>query len=1072
MTEIRGSVSVGGAIRGSVSAGDAIRGSVSGTGSLRGTPVPLKVTHTDAYEIAVRNGFEGTEEEWLASLKGEKGPKGDTGATGPQGPKGDTGATGPRGPQGDKGDKGDRGEPGYTPKKGVDYWTEDELEDIPDRVSQLANDVGYVTSAVTNALAAQLAVERERINSFTRMEDGGTTGDAELQDIRVGYDGTVYPTAGEAVRAQGKDLSETASKVSGIYKELELTPVQSKVTQYGGTVGNILEGISLKKDTEYKFTIVPGQVVSDNNCYTRLHAANGTVLWTENLKGKAELVVLYTPTEDIEGAYIQQRYTVAIEHEISCTCEQTNTKTALDKLSAELAEVADATKQQASNAAELQDIRTGYDGKVYETAGEAVRAQVAETSSKVSGIYEELELASVQSQVTQYGGTVGNILEGISLKKDTEYKFTIVPGQVVSDNNCYTRLHAANGTVLWTENLKGKAELVVLYTPTEDIEGAYIQQRYTVAIEHEISCTCEQTNAKTAIERLSDEVAEVVTEQASNATELQGIRTGHDGTVYPTAGEAVRAQIADVNDTFSDIVEMLDMPFRVSGKKSHPSGNIISNLSLEFGKTYVFQFTMSELSGTIAIYARLYNSAGTQLFASTLTNKPEQTTYYTASDDLEGAYVLIYYGGNTATEVTCDVTIEGQKGKFDSIDERLYALEAAAYSYESTFATKGNVRKQFIHPSPDDDFCACARGSIMAKEIKDNFIANFSKEGDKKDHVATVAIVDDVAYMTYYSNMTNVAETPSEHIARLVYCPINAPNMMTYIDLQTAGDTYDGKRVTGIYDTVMMRKDDNVLYLMWTASLNGVYHRLYRTFDIATKQLSAIYKNNFYVGAYGGVWNTTNMAAALDSAGIEHKPLSIDIGLMQKLSTRTEGGETWYYSGAYANLFNCIVKSKDLVNWYYVSAPTFENDSQYENATYCIGNKVFYFVRQTEDNNTGFLTCYHIDTDTWEDPVFVADCQSRSDFIYTGGNLYLVHAPNDRQHLSLMKINQSRLNKSVEWQTGIVPGGIPYPFCIEHKNEIYIAYSQPYARITLSKFSIQNMENSAIMEKLRTLVTG
>ena len=890
MTEIRGSVSVGGAIRGSVSAGDAIRGSVSGTGSLRGTPVPLKVTHTDAYEIAVRNGFEGTEEEWLASLKGEKGPKGDTGATGP------------RGPQGDKGDKGDRGEPGYTPKKGVDYWTEDELEDIPDRVSQLANDVGYVTSAVTNALAAQLAVERERINSFTRMEDGGTTGDAELQDIRVGYDGTVYPTAGEAVRAQGKDLSETASKVSGIYKELELTPVQSKVTQYGGTVGNILEGISLKKDTEYKFTIVPGQVVSDNNCYTRLHAANGTVLWTENLKGKAELVVLYTPTEDIEGAYIQQRYTVAIEHEISCTCEQ--------------------------------------------------------------------------------------------------------------------------------------------------------------------------TNAKTAIERLSDEVAEVVTEQASNATELQGIRTGHDGTVYPTAGEAVRAQIADVNDTFSDIVEMLDMPFRVSGKKSHPSGNIISNLSLEFGKTYVFQFTMSELSGTIAIYARLYNSAGTQLFASTLTNKPEQTTYYTASDDLEGAYVLIYYGGNTATEVTCDVTIEGQKGKFDSIDERLYALEAAAYSYESTFATKGNVRKQFIHPSPDDDFCACARGSIMAKEIKDNFIANFSKEGDKKDHVATVAIVDDVAYMTYYSNMTNVAETPSEHIARLVYCPINAPNMMTYIDLQTAGDTYDGKRVTGIYDTVMMRKDDNVLYLMWTASLNGVYHRLYRTFDIATKQLSAIYKNNFYVGAYGGVWNTTNMAAALDSAGIEHKPLSIDIGLMQKLSTRTEGGETWYYSGAYANLFNCIVKSKDLVNWYYVSAPTFENDSQYENATYCIGNKVFYFVRQTEDNNTGFLTCYHIDTDTWEDPVFVADCQSRSDFIYTGGNLYLVHAPNDRQHLSLMKINQSRLNKSVEWQTGIVPGGIPYPFCIEHKNEIYIAYSQPYARITLSKFSIQNMENSAIMEKLRTLVTG
>lgn len=43
-----------------------------------------------AYGIAVKNGFEGTEEEWLASLKGEKG---DTGATGPQGPQGEPGAS-------------------------------------------------------------------------------------------------------------------------------------------------------------------------------------------------------------------------------------------------------------------------------------------------------------------------------------------------------------------------------------------------------------------------------------------------------------------------------------------------------------------------------------------------------------------------------------------------------------------------------------------------------------------------------------------------------------------------------------------------------------------------------------------------------------------------------------------------------------------------------------------------------------------------------------------------------------------------------------------------------------------
>ena len=47
-----------------------------------------------AYEIAVDNGFEGTEVEWLASLKGEQGPQGGTGPQGVQGPPGADGTDG------------------------------------------------------------------------------------------------------------------------------------------------------------------------------------------------------------------------------------------------------------------------------------------------------------------------------------------------------------------------------------------------------------------------------------------------------------------------------------------------------------------------------------------------------------------------------------------------------------------------------------------------------------------------------------------------------------------------------------------------------------------------------------------------------------------------------------------------------------------------------------------------------------------------------------------------------------------------------------------------------------------
>ena len=57
--------------------------------------------------------YNGTEWQNIGSYRGEKGDKGDKGATGPQGPKGekgDAGATGPQGPRGEKGEKGDTGE--------------------------------------------------------------------------------------------------------------------------------------------------------------------------------------------------------------------------------------------------------------------------------------------------------------------------------------------------------------------------------------------------------------------------------------------------------------------------------------------------------------------------------------------------------------------------------------------------------------------------------------------------------------------------------------------------------------------------------------------------------------------------------------------------------------------------------------------------------------------------------------------------------------------------------------------------------------------------------------------------
>ncbi|MCS8582365.1 collagen-like protein [Latilactobacillus curvatus] len=67
----------------------ATHGGSGGTGA-KGDKGDKGDTGLSAYQIAVQDGFKGTEAQWLASLKGATGPKGDTGSVGPQGPAGST----------------------------------------------------------------------------------------------------------------------------------------------------------------------------------------------------------------------------------------------------------------------------------------------------------------------------------------------------------------------------------------------------------------------------------------------------------------------------------------------------------------------------------------------------------------------------------------------------------------------------------------------------------------------------------------------------------------------------------------------------------------------------------------------------------------------------------------------------------------------------------------------------------------------------------------------------------------------------------------------------------------------
>lgn len=348
-----------------------------------------------------------------------------------------------------------------------------------------------------------------------------------------------------------------------------------------------------------------------------------------------------------------------------------------------------------------------------------------------------------------------------------------------------------------------------------------------------------------------------------------------------------------------------------------------------------------------------------------------------------------------------------------------------------------------------------AKGDHFANEIKEGFIADFEKkEIDKMVHVSTFAEVGGVIYMTYYANCKEANEDPNNQVARLAYCPADNAGDMTILDVQAVGDDCSGERVNMVYDTIFAQIDGKTLIILWTAKVGDKYYRLYRYFDIPSKTLGDVGVNRFKVGNIVNDFSTTGITSALAANGIGCKRMYSDIGIMQKFTERIENGEKYYYTGTYSGDHNCIIKSRDFVTWEYVSQPDYLNQSKWENATYVLGDKIYYFVRQHDYTTCGFLSCYDIEADTWEKPVLVEDCQSRSDFILYHGELYLFHAPIDREHIGIIKINTDDISKSEIVLQANMQGSCFYPYIQYIGDELAMSYTVSRQHIRLAKFDL------------------
>lgn len=206
-----------------------------------GTPMnPEKFADVaeSAYDIAVKNGFDGTEAEWLASLNGNDGKDGVDGKSAYEYAK-DGGYMGTE-EEYAKDTNPDNIKAAVTPELGVDYFTENDQANIVARVYDLIKNggvVGFVDENNNIVLSGKLA---ENIyNIKYEMEDGSTV---DIGELKFAY--TVVNNLTNCTNSNGATSVVTGGSYTAIIsansgyelKTVTVTMGGSPVTVIGGNI--------------------------------------------------------------------------------------------------------------------------------------------------------------------------------------------------------------------------------------------------------------------------------------------------------------------------------------------------------------------------------------------------------------------------------------------------------------------------------------------------------------------------------------------------------------------------------------------------------------------------------------------------------------------------------------------------------------------------------------------------------------------------------------------------------------------------------------------------------------------
>ena len=170
-------------------------------------------------------------------------------------------------------------------------------------IEAISEELAAGLASIAADLADQAALLSARMDEFTSLPSGSTSGDAELMDIRVGADGKTYGSAGSAVRGQVTDLKSAFNDIAASVKYSNFTLEQGAVQTVNGK-----EYSQLKVDSTTRVRFVDKLKLNPNCTYT-LKCDFSKHAYTYVIFGKDGLSTAYAPSwmtntpSTITGAY-------------------------------------------------------------------------------------------------------------------------------------------------------------------------------------------------------------------------------------------------------------------------------------------------------------------------------------------------------------------------------------------------------------------------------------------------------------------------------------------------------------------------------------------------------------------------------------------------------------------------------------------------------------------------------------------------------------------------------------------------------------------------------------------------